>query len=104
MALQGTEAGRSAQPRATHNVAQPERVASVTLGAALITYGLRRRDGVGIAAAIIGGVFVHRGATGNCPVYDALGVSTGDADAVLGSSRRKSVTSRAATVNARDAI
>ncbi|MDB4916366.1 MAG: hypothetical protein JWM95_4010, partial [Gemmatimonadetes bacterium] len=44
MALQTLRAGRSKLTHATHNVAQPERIASVTLGAALITYGLKRRD------------------------------------------------------------
>ena len=85
------------------NVARPERVASVALGAALITLALRRRDATGAAAALLGGVLVHRGATGNCMVYRALGVSTGSADAVLGTPR-SDVTSRAATVNARKAI
>jgi uncharacterized membrane protein len=87
----------------SHNVARPERVASVALGAALITLALRRRDATGVAAALIGGVLVHRGATGNCMVYRALGVSTGSADAVL-DSHRGDVTGLAATVNARKAI
>jgi uncharacterized membrane protein len=104
MQLQTAGAGRSKLTGAVHNVAKPERIASVTLGAALITYGLRRRDATGIAAAIIGGAFVHRGATGNCPVYNALGISTGDSEAVLDAPHRKGVTGRAATVNARDAI
>ncbi len=89
---------------AAHNVARPERIASVALGAALVTYGLRRRDAGGIAAALIGGVFVYRGATGDCPVYSALGIGTGDADAILDAPRRRGLTGRAATVNARDAI
>ena len=88
----------------SHNVAQPERVASVALGAALITLGLRRRDGAGVVAALVGGALTLRGATGSCPVYSALGMSTGDADAVLERSPRRGVTSRAATVNARKAI
>jgi uncharacterized membrane protein len=99
-------AGRSAEiddQARTRNVANPERVGSVAIGAALITYGLRRRDPLGVAAALIGGAFVHRGATGHCHVYDALGVSTGSADAVLGAGR-SDVTSRAATVNARKAV
>lgn len=104
MALQTAGASRSEQARDTHNVAQPERVASVALGAALIAYGLRRRDPSGIAAAVIGGAFVHRGATGDCPVYRALGVGTGDSDAVLDSPKRRGLTSRAATVNARESI
>ena len=86
-----------------HNVATPERVGSVALGAALIAYGLRERDAKGILAAFIGGAFVQRGATGHCAVYDALGISTGDAEAVL-DTHRSDVTGRAATVNARKAV
>jgi uncharacterized membrane protein len=94
---------RPAAGQTPHNVAEPERVASVALGAALIAYGLRRRDRMGLAAALAGGAFVRRGATGHCPVYDALGVSTGDADTVL-TRHRADLTGRAATVNARKAI
>ena len=88
----------------SHNVARPERIASVALGTALIALGLKRRDATGVAAALIGGVFVHRGTTGNCMVYNALGVSTGGADAVLTPRTRSHVSGRAATVNARNAI
>jgi uncharacterized membrane protein len=96
-------AGASRDERgAPQNVANPERIGSVALGAALITYGIRRRDPAGIAAALLGGAFVHRGATGHCAVYDRLGVSTGPADALL--QPRAGVTGRAATVNARKAI
>jgi len=85
------------------NVARPERIGSVMVGAALVTFGLRRRDAGGIAAAILGGALVHRGATGHCLVYQAMGVSTGDAEAVLEHPTR-GITGRAATVNARRAI
>jgi uncharacterized membrane protein len=94
---------RPAAGKTRHNVADPERVASVALGAALIAYGIRRRDRMGLAVALAGGAFVRRGATGHCPVYGALGVSTGDADAVL-TRNRSDLTGRAATVNARKAI
>ena len=94
-----------AEPTDTrHNVAKTERIGSVALGAALLGYGARRRDGVGLAVALFGGYFLTRGATGHCVVYQALGVSTGSADAVLASSHRDDVTSRAATVNARKAV
>ena len=83
------------------NVAQPERVGSVAIGAALVAYGIQRRDRAGIAAAILGGAFLHRGATGHCYVYQALGVSTGTAEAVLEPAVRRDVVGRAATVNAR---
>lgn len=86
-----------------HNVANPERVGSVALGAALIAYGLRQRDTKGLLAALLGGAFVQRGATGHCAVYEALGVSTGDSEAVL-DRHRSDVTGAAATVNARKAV
>jgi uncharacterized membrane protein len=85
------------------NVAKPERIGSVALGAALVTYGLHRRDRTGIVAALVGGAFIHRGVTGHSDVYQALGVSTGNAAAVL-APPRPDVTSRAATVNARRAV
>lgn len=87
----------------THNVARPERIGSVMLGAALMTFGLRRRDAEGMIAAAVGGVFLLRGSTGRCPVYRAMGMSTGGADAVL-SRPRGDVTGRGATVNARRAV
>src|SRR6266550_550190 len=87
-----------------HNVAKPERIGSVAVGAALVAYALRRRDSAGLVAALIGGVLIRRGATGHCMVYDALGVSTGSADDVLDSPTYDDVTGRAATVNARKAI
>ena len=87
-----------------HNVAKGERIGSVALGAALVGLGARRRDPIGLVAALFGGYFITRGATGNCLVYRALGVSTGSADAVLAPWHRDDVTGRAATVNARKAI
>jgi uncharacterized membrane protein len=86
------------------NVAKPERIGSVAIGAGLVTYGIRRRDPVGLISALIGGLFLQRGATGHCVVYQAMGVSTGSADAVLDTESRDDVTSRAATVNARKAV
>jgi uncharacterized membrane protein len=94
---------RAPNGQQSHNVAKPERIGSVALGAALIAYGLKQRDAKGMLAAFVGGAFVQRGATGHCPVYDALGVSTGEADAVLGK-HRTDVTGAAATVNARKAV
>ena len=86
------------------NVAKPERFVSVAIGAGLVTYGIRRRGPVGLIAALVGATLLRRGATGHCPIYQALGVSTGPTDAVLDSRTRDDVTSRAATVNARKAV
>lgn len=106
--VKGSHAARSGmryRQRGDHgqNVANPERIGSVALGAALLAYGLKQRDAKGILAALVGGAFVQRGATGHCMVYDALGVSTGESDAVLGR-HRAGVTGAAATVNARKAV
>jgi uncharacterized membrane protein len=58
------------------NVGELERWASVVAGTAIAAFGLSRRNAGGTAAALIGGALVWRGATGHCPVYDSLGMST----------------------------
>ncbi len=58
------------------NVAEPERWLSVVAGSAMAAYGLKRRSVAGFVLAGLGGVLVWRGATGRCPVYGSLGVST----------------------------
>ena len=90
--------------RPVRNVAKPERFGSVAVGAGLVGYGLRRRDPVGLVVALLGGYLIRRGATGHCPVYQALGVSTGPSDAILDARERSDVAGRSATVNARKAI
>jgi uncharacterized membrane protein len=72
---------------AQRNVGDLERLLSAVGGGALAIAGLKRRGAAGMALAAIGTALVHRGATGYCRVYEALGV-----------------TSAAATVNAREAI
>jgi uncharacterized membrane protein len=62
--------------QASTNVAEPERWLSVVAGSAIAAYGLTRRSVSGAVMALLGGAFVWRGATGNCPVYSQLGVST----------------------------
>ena len=60
------------------NVSDPERWLSVVGGVALAAYGLTRRSLAGLALAAGGGVLVWRGATGHCPAYQALGISTAE--------------------------
>ena len=55
------------------NIGDQERIGSTTIGAALIGYGLKRRDWLGVLSAIGGGVLLYRGATGYCPVSGSLG-------------------------------
>lgn len=60
------------------NVGRIERWISVLAGTAIAAYGVRRRSVPGMAVAAIGGALLHRGATGRCMVYEALGITTAD--------------------------
>ena len=66
-----------AYPRGGHrNVADSERVASVIAGSLLAGVGLSRGNLLGLLAAGIGGGLLVRGASGRCPMYQALGIDT----------------------------
>ena len=58
------------------NVGDPERWLSVVAGAAIVAYGLTRRSISGLLIAGAGGALLWRGATGQCPLYQSLGIST----------------------------
>src|SRR5438093_6962267 len=60
------------------NVSNPERWFSVVAGTALAAYGLTRRSIPGLILAGAGGALVWRGATGRCPIYGSLGISTAE--------------------------
>ena len=55
------------------NVGGAERIVSTLLGSALLLRALRRPSASAIALALSGGMLVHRGVTGHCYVYEALG-------------------------------
>jgi uncharacterized membrane protein len=55
------------------NVGKAERIASVLGGTLMAYYGLQKSDKAGIAMAAAGGALLFRGATGYCPVNEALG-------------------------------
>ena len=65
--------------RGRRNVGDVERWLSVASGAALTVAGARRRGVDGTLLALLGGALVHRGVTGNCRVYGALGLDSADA-------------------------
>jgi uncharacterized membrane protein len=65
-----------AQSAMTKNVATAERIASVVGGGALAAVGVARGGFGGLAMALVGGGLLHRGATGNCMTYSALGINT----------------------------
>jgi uncharacterized membrane protein len=58
------------------NINDPERWVSVVFGSALAAYGLKKRSIGGFLLSSIGGALVWRGATGSCPIYESLGVSS----------------------------
>ncbi|QWV97509.1 SRPBCC family protein [Geomonas nitrogeniifigens] len=62
------------------NVGPAERKASVIGGAALAVSGLRciskRNYASGLAMMLAGGMFLYRGQTGHCGIYDAMGMDT----------------------------
>src|SRR5215217_8166332 len=62
------------------NVGTPERVLSSIGGGALLLYGIRRGDTLGVLAAILGGSLALRGVTGHCHAYDALDIDTSDGE------------------------
>jgi uncharacterized membrane protein len=61
-------------PKHAVNVGKNERIASMIGGGMLAFTGLKRRSWSGFALAAIGGELIHRGATGYCPMYKAIGV------------------------------
>jgi len=61
------------------NVGTPERWMSLLGGGLLALRGLRQGGASGILIALMGGALIHRGATGHCHLYGALGINTAQA-------------------------
>lgn len=62
-------------PHTPTNVSDTERMISLGVGAALVGYGLTGRS-LNVLSLLAGGFCLYRAATGNCPGYQALGMST----------------------------
>ena len=58
------------------NVGEAERWLSLIGGSSLVAFGLARRNSAGFGLAALGGSLLWRGATGHCPMYQTLGMST----------------------------
>ncbi|MGI9065776.1 MAG: SRPBCC family protein [Pyrinomonadaceae bacterium] len=69
------------------NVGGIERVACAITGGALAAYGLRRRSATGLVLTLAGAALLHRGGTGHCNTYQALGISTADSSGQKASDR-----------------
>ena len=63
------------QPRRI-NVGENERAVSVAAGAILALQGLSRGSLVGLLTAGVGGMFIYRGISGHCGLYEKMGIDT----------------------------
>jgi len=72
----GQEENSAGGSSSSVNVGQTERWVSALAGGALAIYGLTRRTWGGVVLALVGGTLIHRGSTGHCYMYDAIGVNT----------------------------
>jgi len=71
-------------PRLLSSLSQLERLGSVTTGAALIAYGMRRKSIAGLALAAAGLPLAYRGLAGHWPPgSDAIGLGEGDTRELL---------------------
>jgi uncharacterized membrane protein len=67
-------------PHIRTNVSANERWLALAAGGAVSVLGFDGR-GPSLLSSLLGGFLIYRAATGNCPVYQALGVSTSDSTA-----------------------
>jgi uncharacterized membrane protein len=58
------------------NVGSIERIACAVAGGALAAYGLKRRSIGGLGLTLAGTALLHRGVSGHCNTYQALGITT----------------------------
>jgi uncharacterized membrane protein len=67
-------------PETSANVGPDERAVSVAAGAILGLLGLSRRSLPGLAIAGLGSMLLYRGVTGQCGLYEKLGLDTAKPD------------------------
>lgn len=71
-----TLARAPAAPRTRHNISSTERWSSATTGGLLLALGVSRRSAAGAVLTLAGSALLARGASGHCPVYGTLGVTS----------------------------
>lgn len=67
---------RNSAPGNVINVGGIERLACAITGGALAAYGFRRRSVGGLFLTLAGAALLHRGSSGHCNSYKALGINT----------------------------
>jgi len=58
------------------NVNSTERWVSAFAGGLLAAWGMKKANFSGLGLAILGGAMMHRGLSGQCSLYQKLGIST----------------------------
>jgi uncharacterized membrane protein len=90
---------RAASSPARHNVGDKERMLSAFLGGTLLISGLPRRSWTGAGLSLLGAALLHRGLSGYCALFDAMGFDTSeDGHATNRLGRRKVETSQATKI------
>ena len=69
---------KSSMAMGGRNVSEEERLASLGAGAAFAAVGFRTAGVTRVVSFIVSGALLVRGATGHCPVYQSLGISSAD--------------------------
>jgi uncharacterized membrane protein len=60
------------------NISESERAVSAVGGAIIAGYGLSQRNASTPLLLLLGGLLIYRGVSGNCKLYEKLGVNTAD--------------------------
>jgi uncharacterized membrane protein len=60
------------------NISESERAVSAVGGAIIAGYGLSQRNAATPLLLLLGGLLIYRGVSGNCKLYEKLGVNTSD--------------------------
>ncbi len=90
---------RASSSPSRQNVGDMERMLSAFLGAGLLISGVPRRSWTGAGLSLIGAAMLHRGISGYCALFDAMGMdSSGGGGTTNRIGRRKVETGRATKV------
>lgn len=88
---QASSGGRS------HNLGDMQRMVSAVLGGGLLIGGLPRRSWAGTGMSIVGAALLHRGISGYCSLFHAMGINTHDQGASTNQLGRRKVETGQAT-------
>jgi uncharacterized membrane protein len=66
------------------NISEPERAVSTVGGAIIAGYGLAKLNAATPILLLLGGALIYRGVSGNCKLYEKIGVTTREDDADAG--------------------